>query len=127
MQVTISHVEDRRTVGLFRKALFYVVRTTVQFSPEELAAIRRGRLEKTIVVERPPHAQARRNVKPDLLATWHFDLTIGKLIKGIDDYPFETPLEAKRYDGELREALTLLKDYIDGNATPRRGSESFEL
>ena len=57
----------------------------------------------------------------------HFDLTIGKLMAGPDTYFQETPLDAKSYEGALREALPTLKSYILENEGIEQVSDSFEI
>ena len=57
----------------------------------------------------------------------HHHLTINKLMKGEDTHFFSTPVEAKAYEEELKEQLTLLKAYIVGNAEVERETATFEL
>lgn len=127
MRVNIEHKET--TTGLiFRKGVHSVV-LTVSFTEEERAVIHKHRLQDTIIVERRlPNFRLKgmdRETYENLKDTYH--LKISNLLKGPDTWTVETPLDAKVYDEEVRAALPRLKSYIEGNATPVKKSETFEL
>lgn len=141
MKVTINHVQKK--TGLIRKTTHHGVAVRVDFNAEELAVIRERQLEKYGVMERGyPSDMSDTDIEKHenkglgrkLLTAavsgtdaLHFDLTIGKLMKGEDVYFMATPVDAKSYEAELKERLVLLKDFIVGNAELEQDTESFEL
>jgi hypothetical protein len=127
MRVSIEHREA--TSGLFKKVTQYEVVTTIQFTEEERAVIKKRELENTIVLEREPNARKTSHLRPDekIALADVFHLKISGLLKGTDVYTCDTPLEAQQYDGELKQALQQLKAYIGANADARVGVETFEL
>ena len=138
MKVDIKNVEKR--VGkMLRKRTLHGVALTVTFSEEESAIITERKLQKDVILERPPSADM--NVEKELnrsmvgklakLAIQGTDgftpnLTISKLLAGTDTHYYETPLEAKNYADELREKLPEFKAYIMENAEVGQ-DDSFEL
>ena len=137
MKVSIHHSE--KTQGLVFKKTLHGVELFIQFSEEEKAIITERKLEGDIVVERgaPADIDAEKHANRGLtkrIATAmisgadanHFDLTIGKLLKGTDIFFFTTPAEAKEYEAILHEELPKLKAYIVENEGTGKGS-SFEL
>jgi len=127
MRVTIDHKES--TTGLLRRKTLYEIHTTVQFSSDELNTIRTRKLSGTIVLERRPGADKDGKFSAYELEALGdaFDLKIGDLAKGADVYRVDSPLAAKTYDAELKDALKNLKAYLEGNAKPIQGSTTFEL
>lgn len=138
MKVDIKHVE--KSQGLVFKKKFYGVALTIVFNEEEKAIIEERDLRKYSVVERdtPADVDEEKHEKRGLmkkLATAvvsgsdanHFHLTLNKLMNGTDTYYFETPLEAKSYEVELKEALPILKDNIMANASTEDAGSTFEL
>jgi len=138
MKIDIKHVEKSRGL-IFRKTL-HGVALTVQFSEEERQIIKQRRLQNDIILERgvPADVDAQKVQNRGLaksLATaalkgrdaLHYDLTINKLLSGTDTFFFETPLEAKSYEADLREKLPQFKSYILENAEIEQKSDSFEL
>lgn len=139
MKVDIRHVE--KTQGLVFKKTFHGVTLAVRFSGEETAIIEERGLKNTMVLERdvPADVNAEKHQKTNIAVKIakaamagdvnanNFHLTIGKLVRGPDTYFFETPLEAKEYEAELREKLPQLKDHLLGNASIEQKSDSFEL
>lgn len=134
MKIDIRTSELRQ--GFVRKKSFIDVATRVQFNEEERAIIHHRKLEHDVVLEReaPFNSKKKKSRLPPVVQfalsflkpqnTHH--LTIAKLIKGVDRYPFATPLEAKVYEAELVEKFQQLKAYIMGNAEVSPG-QSFEL
>ena len=142
MKVSLSHNEKQ--TGMIRKTTHHGVTVHVQFDASETAIIQERKLEKTIVVERDPGSDvdveklANRGVGMSIatglvkaatqgMDSLNFDLTIATLLRGPDTYFLSTPLEAKEYEGRLREQLPVLKDYILGNEAVEQQSDSFEL
>ncbi len=127
MQVSIEHREA--TSGLFKKVTLQEVAITVQFTEEERAIIKKHRLEQAIVLEREPNAyrtkhltQAERIQLADV-----FHLKVDSLLRGTDVYACDTPLEARQYDANLKDALRNLKAYLTENVDAPAGVETFEL
>jgi hypothetical protein len=120
MRVTIAHAA--KTQGLMKKITFYEVSLSVQFSPQERAVINALDLGLVNVLDRDPPASLRGSENS---SDWN--LRIRGLIDRTDAYLCATPLEAKNYDSELRDALPKLKAYLDANATPMSGSDTFDL
>ena len=124
MRVTIDHVQT--TKGIFQKKTVYEVHTRVEFDSSEIAVIKQHKLDRVTILERQPSVHARgKNFaaeNPDI-----FNLNVYNLLNSTDEYQCETPLEAKQYDGELREALRNLKAYLDANGSPVSGRDTFEL
>lgn len=138
MRVDIKHVEKKQ--GLVFKKTLHGVTISVTFSEEEKQIINDRKLQRDIVLDRPPPADvdaekhANRGLATKILTAAvkgadanHFGLTIGKLMNGPDTYFVETPLEAKAYEAELRDKLTELKSYIMANEGVEQKSDSFEL
>ena len=137
MKVRIQHVE--KSEGLVFKKKYHGIALKVDFSPSELAIIRERKLERTIITERgyPADVDAEKHANRGLgkmvltavvsgADANHFDLTIGKLVKGEDVYYLDTPFAAKEYETILREDLPKLKHYITENETAGE-SDTFEL
>ena len=122
MKVTITHAET--SGGMIRKIPYLEVSVLVQFSREEQNIIQKYGLEEVTVLERDPPANLRK-VAADSLDIYH--MKIQNLARGADTYICATPLLAKNYDADLRQALAKLKGYLDLNATPLLGREVFEL
>lgn len=122
MKVTITH--STTTQGLMRKTTYFNVAVAVQFSTEERGVIERYDLGVLEVLERQPPATARGGADSE---RGLYNLTVAGLLRGENTYLCATPLEAKSYDSELRDALPKLKAYLDANAMPRTGSDTFEL
>jgi hypothetical protein len=121
MKVTIAH--STTTTGLMRKTNYFDVTVAVQFSPSERGIIERYDLGVVNVLDRDPPAGSRDvDGQPDF-----FNLKIRHLLEGPNAYRCFTPLNAKSYDAQLRDALQKLKAYLDANATPMSGSDTFEL
>lgn len=125
MRVTIEHKQS--TSGLIRKKTFYEVHTTIQFTQEEQATIRTRKLGNTTVMERMPGPNTSFYQKDFTMMGDFFDLKIDGLLKSTDVYASATPLDAKQYDENLKNALRTLKGYLEGNAEPVSGSTTFEL
>lgn len=138
MKIDIKHVE--KSQGLVFKKKFHGVQLSVSFSEEETKIITERRLQNVILMERSAPADVDGEAKANQhialkIATaivkgkdaLHYHLTIGKLMRGPDVYFMDTPLEAKRYDQELRELLPDLKEHIMGNADIAEAKTSFEL
>lgn len=127
MRVSINHNE--KSVGLVFKSTKHEVVTGVQFTAEELAIINGRKLKEFVVLSRGWDATMKEKAAkhPEYYDTLTPpNLTIGKLVKGPDSYVFDTPIEAKRYEGELTEALKELKGFLVGNQT-KAESKTFEL
>lgn len=138
MKVDMKNVEKR--VGkLLRKRTLHGVALTVTFSEEEMAIIQERKLQKGVILQRPPSADmdvekelnrsmVTKLAKLAIKGTDGFtpDLTISKLLAGTDTHYFETPILAKEYADELREKLPEFKAYIMDNAEVGE-DESFEL
>ena len=137
MQIKIEHVEKKQ--GLIFKKTLYGVALTINFNGEEEGIIEQRKLQKDVILERgiPADVDADKHSNRGIvkvLATAavkgmdanNFHLTINKLMVGTDTYFFETPLEAKQYEAELKELLPNFKEYIMGNAE-LGGSDTFEL
>jgi hypothetical protein len=127
MRVSIDHNE--KSVGLLFRSTKHEVVTSIQFTAEELAVINGRKLKEYVVLERGWDATMKDNAAkhPEYYDTVpQPNLTIGKLVKGPDHYVFDTPIESKRYEGQLTEALKQLKGFLVGNET-RAESKSFEL
>ncbi len=138
MQVSIKNVEKKK--GMVRSKKFYGVELTVNFSQEELAIIKERNLAKTIIVERDRSVEqgerstteigvvtglAKAALKGTHTLTDH--LTLAGLLKNPTDTHFFTkPSDAKEYVEDVKNGLTDLKGYIEGNAEVG-GDESFEL
>jgi hypothetical protein len=105
-----------------KKTTYYEVSLGVQFSPQERAVITGFDLGAVNVLEREPPATLRGSQNPN-----DWNLRISSVLDRTDTYLCATPLEAKNYDTELRDALPKLKAYLDANATPMSGSDTFEL
>lgn len=121
MRVSFDHKEISK--GLFKKKIFIEVLTTVQFSDEELAIIKKRKLEDFVVFKRDPDvvvADRFSNDKPyldSLIEAGSFTLTIGKLMSGKpDSYTCASPVHAKNYEHELTAKLKEVKDFIVGSA-----------
>ena len=138
MKIDIEHVE--KSQGMVFKKTLHGVAINVQFNEEERQIIEQRGLQRQSILDRDAPAEvdaekhANRGVAKKLVTAAvsgldanHFDLTIGKLMKGTDTYFMHTPLQAKEYEDELRERLPLLKNYIMGNAEIEQKSDSFEL
>ena len=141
MKVTINHVQKK--TGMIRKTTHHGVSVRVDFSAEERAVIQERKLEKYGIMERgypsdmsdgAIEKHESKGLGRKLLTAavagadaLHFDLTIGKLMRGEDVYFLSTPIEAKNYEAELKDRLVQLKDFIVGNAEVERETESFEL
>ena len=141
MKVTINHVQ--KTTGMIRKTTHHGVSVKVDFSSEELAVIRERKLETDIILDRDypsdmsdaaVEKHANRGLGKKLLTAAvsgadanNFHLSVAKLMKGEDVYFLSTPMEAKAYEGELKEALVKLKDWIVGNAEVEKETATFEL
>ncbi len=138
MKVNISHKE--KTHGLVFKKTLHGVALQVNFSAEELAIIHERKLSRVVLLERDVPADVDKESHSNRglvrkIATAavngidanHFDLTFGKLIRGKDEYFFNTPIEAKSYAEELKtDTLPLAKAYLEGDKTTGE-SDSFEL
>ena len=137
MKVNIKHV--KKTTGLISKKNLHGVALAVLFSDEEKAIIEERKLADTIIMERgaPADVDARKYANRGLMAKVvtsvlngpdanNFHLTISKLLYGIDTYFFDTSIEAKQYEQDLKEELPKLKNFIVDNETSGEG-DSFEL
>ncbi len=141
MKVRINHVE--KTTGMLRKRTHYGVIVSVVFDSTEQAIIQERGLMRDIVLERgypsdmsdaQVEKHANRGLGAKLLKAAvsgvdsnHYHLTIGKLMQDEDVYHLSTPIEAKHYEADLKEALVQLKNYILENETIENKSDSFEL
>jgi hypothetical protein len=140
MKVSINHTE--KSVGMIRKTKHYGVTVMVTFDATESAIITERRLEKDIVIERgypsdmshgAVEKHANRGLGKKLLTAAisgldanDYNLTVNKLTRG-DTYHFSTPVEAKEYEAQLKEALVTLKGWILGNESVEQKSDSFEI
>lgn len=138
MKINISHKEKKQ--GLVFKKTLHGVALDVAFSDEERAIIDERELSRVILMERdvPADVDEEKHANRGLarkLATAavsgvdanHFHLTFNKLLRGTDEYFFDTPIEAKGYADELKtDILPLAKAYLEGNKTTGEG-DSFEL
>jgi len=109
---------------MLTKTTYFEVTVAVQFSPQEQSIVASYDLSAVNVLDRDPPARIRH--RADVIPG-QYNLTISSLLRGQDTYACATPLEAKDYDTQLREALPRLKAYLDANATPQSGSDTFEL
>lgn len=121
MQVTITHRE--KTSGILTSTTRFQVVTSVKFSKAEFELINGLNLQKKVVVmkRQPDDHKAEANMA-DL-----WTLTLEKLLRGEDVYNLDTPLEARNYEHELKEALVNLKGYIEANAERPSGTQTYEL
>ena len=128
MKVDIKQAEVQH--GLVFKKTFIAVTLSVSFNQEELAIISQRKLQKAVLLEREPDAWTAERQKghPDYLESLKpgFVLDVKRLLKGPDTYECANPIEAKRYQTELVDALKNLKGYLEGNAEVAQ-STSFEL
>ena len=141
MKVTINHVQ--KTAGLIRKTTFHGVSVRIEFNAEELAVISERKLGHDIVLERGYPADmsdmaadkhANRGLGRRLLTAAvsgkdanDFNLSVNKLLKGEDLYFLGTPMEAKEYEGMLKDGLVTLKNWIVGNTEVEKETATFEL
>ncbi len=137
MKVNIKHVEKKKGM-VFSKKL-HGVECSLQFNDEETAIIDERKLKNQLLLERDWSAdvdgekqESRGLVSLVAKAAIqgaganHPHLTIGKLARGADTHFFDTPVEAKMYAEELKDALKLCKGFIEGNAEAGT-DDSFEL
>lgn len=138
MKVEIKHVQ--KSQGLVFKKTLYGVSLSVLFNEEELQIIRERGIERVTILERdaPADVDAEKHANRGLLAKTvtaavkgrdanHFDLTIGKLMKGPDVYFMQTLVSAKSYEQAARDAMGDLKGYITASAEVEKQSDTFEL
>ena len=123
MRVSIEHREEQK--GMFRKTTYHVVDLQVQFNEEEKQTVRENDLGDVVILEREPQA----GVIGDRSATADiFHLRIRHIVNGkTESYACNTPREAKVYEQQLTEALTLLKQYLSEHSEVEEKSKSFEL
>ena len=122
MRVSIDHKES--STGFLKKKPIYTVLLRVDFSEEELHVIKRDKLEKFVIMERP----ASFNINGKGLPEDTFFLKINRLLNGkTDEYALSTPAEAKGYEHELVEALKGLKAFLEANQEIEQKSQTFEL
>ena len=127
MKVSINHSETQH--GLVFKKTYYAVTVSVTFNEEEMAVIRKRKMEKSVLLERGPDAVVRERFKnkQDYLASLGgFELSVNKLLKGPDSYECETPVAAKQYEAQVIDGLKILKEHLQGNAELAE-NKSFEL
>ena len=118
MRVSIDHRELK--TGVIRKTIHYIVDLKVDFSAEEAAIVKTRGLGDIVIMERDQPSY--------LTGNDPYPLFIKNLVGGkVNATGFTTPIEAKRYDADLKEKLKELKAYIDGNAETAEKSSSFEL
>lgn len=138
MKVDLKNVE-KKYGGMFSRKTLHGVALNVTFSEEERAIIQERGLQKDVILERPASADmdvdkennrsmvgklAKLAIKGSDGFTAH--LTVSKLLAGTDTHFYQTPLEAKNYADELKEALPQFKAYIMENAEVGQ-DDSFEL
>ena len=127
MRVSIEH--NSKSKGLIFKKRYIEVATTVVFSEEEQAIIRSRKLKEFVVLKREPDMLTveRLGARDAAMFVETYHLRIKDLASGKpDNYPFETPIEAKRYEAELTAALKTLKEFIGSNADTAK-AKTFEL
>lgn len=141
VKVSIEHKE--KNIGMFGRTTLHGVEVHVQFNEEERSVIEGRKLHYDIVLERGYSAdisdgkamkQENRGLGRKLLNAAvngadanTTNLTINKLMKGVDLFFLKTPLEAKTYEVELKERLLQLKGYIVGNEGVEDKTSAFEL
>lgn len=138
MKINIKHVEKKQ--GVVFKKILYGLELAIQFNEEEQAIIKERNLESVILMERdiPADVNADKHENRGMLKKMAiaatsgidalgFHLTFRKLLNGPDTYFFDTPIDAKNYEVELKQdILPTAKAYLEGNKEV--GSEdSFEL
>jgi len=127
MRVSIQHRDAAD--GLIFKKRYHEVCTTVDFSEEELAVIKQGKLGKTIVLERVPCNRVRErlgNLMDNYEPSFWF-LRIEDLVKKRPEvWACDNPAQVNGYEEELTAALKQLKVYIEGNSV-KPESKTFEI
>jgi hypothetical protein len=125
MRVSIEH--GQKTTGLFSRTTWYTIKTVVQFTPEEKDVIKRAKLKDSVLLERVNERQAKglSNAEFETLKH-HYYLRVRDLIAG-DVFEVATPVEAKAYEEELKEALNNLKAHLEANETAPSGRQTFDL
>ncbi len=130
MQVNIEHNTFLKKKLIGRNQEFPQVVLTIRFSEEERQIIKDADIDDVIIMQRPiPAHKAGENFDgiEDV-----FYLTFGRLIRlqdknESDAFTFVSPVEARTYDADLKEALKEAKDYLTANETIEEQSSSFEL
>jgi len=129
MRANIEHKEY--TTGLLRKTTWFQVVTGVEFTEEEKAVIKQRKLDRTVVLEREPDAEAAHRLGRDYLLSLGdtIHLKIGDLLnpRKPDVYNLKTPLEAKQYEENVLASLKKLKQYIVGNVGIEEKSKTVEI
>ena len=120
MQITLSTAEITVNKGIFKKAPGYQVTLAVRFSEEERAVIRKSKLGTAVL--RTDHYDSQK------LGSYDLPITIDNLVAGPVVRVFDTPIQAKNMEIELRETdLPALKGYLTGNTGVEQKSDTFEL
>lgn len=121
MRIEIKHDEVKRGV-VFVKT-FYRVTLTVTFSEEEKFIIKQRRLEPYVLLDRDQPADVTKEQLPG-----KYNLRVGDILKGKDEYVLRTPLDAKAYAHTLEhEKLPRLKEFIGDNESVGQKRKWFEL
>ena len=125
MRVNIEH--GQKSTGLFSRTTWHTIRTSVQFTPEEMDVIKRTKMKNLVVLERVNWRKAKglTQVEFDQLKSAYY-LRVKDLISG-DVHEVETPVEAREYEEILKEALHALKSHIEASATAPAGRQTFDL
>ena len=111
--------------GLFGKRYkFFFVTVAVEFTELEKYTISELSLERMILLERAPPAHIDpRKYEFDS----RFNLTVGSLLNGVDEYSFYIPKEAVQYDEVIEEQLQAFALHLRENAGKSAKRRTFEL
>lgn len=125
MRVSVRHWQ--KTGGLGFGHVHYCVSVSVSFRAQEYDALLAVR--DYVILERGPDSLNRKR-----FADWDadsasalFSLKLSDLLEGTDTYTLATPLEARAYDTQLREAFANLKTYLDANFPALSGAYELEF
>ena len=126
MKVTIVRTEIPKKVktGFLRSEMVptYQINANIDFSPEELAIIKKQRLGPTIV-----YTNMTPGYENDRAMDFNFTIDFIVKNKAIHDR-FDTVIEANNFENKLKEdLLPTLKGYIAGNESTGNKSETLEF
>jgi hypothetical protein len=106
--VKVDIKNDTKTSGLLKKTTKYIVTLQVTFSAEEKQIIKERNLKKYVIMER--------SMPFDVdMAGAAFDLTVGLLLLGKDEYRLPQLDQAKGYQQQLVEHLKDFKRVLERN------------
>jgi len=127
MKVTIDSGEE--TFGLFSKTTLPFLSITVEFSQEELAIVKKHKLEKLVLLEQGPspwhHLKKLADLSPTDQTYWY--LKVKDFLKGSYKRHFNNPVEILNYKAQLQDAFTKLKEYLTVSAVPLATKETLEF